>query len=139
MVQISASAQSHLLRVGVSTLSARHRAAYTVARATRSGLRSHSDTTSYVTARLRTNFAPSPLVQRHGTLYLLTYGLFQTSPILRIKDPVFMILTLYGVKVILACNLQYRSTIVPDLVTLASSNREIWPSESPLISTFREV
>ena len=33
----------------------------------------------------------------------------------------------------------YRTTSIPDHVTLASSNTEIWPFESPVISTFREV
>jgi len=30
----------------------------------------------------------------------------------------------------------YRTTSMPDHVTLASSNREIWPFESPVTSTF---
>jgi len=33
----------------------------------------------------------------------------------------------------------YRTTSIRDHVTLASSNTEIWPFESPVISTFRKV
>jgi len=33
----------------------------------------------------------------------------------------------------------YRTTSIPNHVTLASSNREIWPFESPVVSIFREV
>ena len=33
----------------------------------------------------------------------------------------------------------YRTTGIPDHVTLASSNRETWPFENPVMSTFHEV
>jgi len=33
----------------------------------------------------------------------------------------------------------YRIISIPDHVILALRNREIWPFESPVISTFREV
>ena len=33
----------------------------------------------------------------------------------------------------------YSTTSIPDHVTIASSNMEIWPFYSPVISTFQEV
>jgi len=51
-----------------------------------------------------------------------------------------MTLTLDRVKVTSACTMHiYGTTSIPDHVTLASSHREIWPFECPVISTFCKV
>jgi len=46
--------------------------------------------------------------------------------------------TLDWVKAISACTV-HRTASIPDHVTLATNNTEIWPFESPVLSTFRRV
>jgi len=76
----------HNIRAGKCPCYLRDIVQPTIARATRSGLRSHSDTTSYVTPRLRTKFGERSFSYGPAVWNSLPYGLWTVSDITDFKN-----------------------------------------------------